>query len=64
MGATGERDDMPACAKCVSYFITHDARFPYGCRAMGFKSETLPLRQVLAATGAPCQFFQVRQRRE
>ena len=49
---------VPHCRACVHYYITHDARFPYGCRAMDFKSKRLPLQDVLAASGEPCKLKQ------
>ncbi|MDD5248505.1 MAG: hypothetical protein PHY45_05955 [Rhodocyclaceae bacterium] len=52
--------DQPTCAKCAHYFITHDPRFPYGCRAMGFKSRRLPQEEISQATGARCLAYQRR----
>jgi hypothetical protein len=57
---TVDNADKPACSKCVNHFITHDQRFPYGCRAMGFKSDRLPQLQIIAATGTHCLAFQPR----
>lgn len=54
------RTSKPSCLKCVHHFITYDPRFPYGCRAMNFKSRVLPQHEVEAATGMPCQSFQPR----
>lgn len=51
---------VPHCRACVHYYITHDARFPYGCRAMDFKSKRLPLQEVREATGRDCQLFQAK----
>ncbi|MCQ4146003.1 hypothetical protein NOM55_16675 [Vogesella sp. AC12] len=48
---------VPHCRACVHYYITHDARFPYGCRAMDFKSKRLPLQDVREATGRDCLTF-------
>lgn len=45
------------CSQCVHYFITFDVRFPYGCRAMGFKSRQQPKNEILAATGEACVTF-------
>jgi hypothetical protein len=52
--------DKPTCAKCAHYFITHDPRFPYGCRAMGFKSRCLPQEEISNVTGAPCLAYEPR----
>lgn len=45
------------CIRCTHYFITHDTALPYGCNAMHFKSRNQPWREVLAASGTPCQYF-------
>jgi hypothetical protein len=45
------------CWRCTHYFVTYDARFPHGCRAMGFKSARLPHTEVAAATGTTCVTF-------
>ena len=51
----------PDCLRCVHYYITHEARFPYGCRAMAFKSKRLPMQEVLATSGTPCLMFEPRR---
>jgi hypothetical protein len=48
---------IPDCNRCQHYYITHHAVFRYGCRALGFKSRKQPGREVLAASGEPCQYF-------
>jgi hypothetical protein len=50
------------CPNCVHYFITHEVAFPYGCRALAFKSRRLPSHEVLAVSNAPCQAFAARER--
>lgn len=50
------------CNGCVFFYITHDATFPYGCRAMNFKSRQLPSREVFMASGQPCLLFSARPR--
>jgi hypothetical protein len=42
----------------VHYFITYDQNFPYGCRAMNFKSRSVPCKEVESASGLPCQMHQ------
>lgn len=54
---------VPHCRACVHYYITHDARFPYGCRAMDFKSKRLPLQEVREATGHDCLTFSAKAAR-
>ena len=46
------------CHQCVHYFITHHVTFRYGCRALGFKSKSQPCREVMAASGEPCRYFE------
>lgn len=48
------------CRQCTHYYITHDLGLPYGCRALGFKSRIQPCLEVLAASGAQCQYFAAR----
>ncbi len=45
------------CLACAHFYITHDAGFPYGCRAAGFKSRSMPSREMYAHSGMDCQFF-------
>lgn len=47
----------PVCTRCAHYFVTFDARFPHGCRAMGFKSRQLPYKEILAVAGEACAAF-------
>jgi hypothetical protein len=54
-------DHIPQCNRCAHYFITHDMKFRYGCRALDFKSQRQPIREVVAASGQSCLYFQARQ---
>ncbi|MDU4959486.1 MAG: uracil-DNA glycosylase [Sporomusaceae bacterium] len=54
----------PRCRQCRYFYITWDKLHPYGCKAMGFKSKTLPWQVALAASAMPCQFFAVREQQE
>ena len=45
------------CRYCQYYYITFDGKFPYGCRAFGFKSRTKPCSEVKQASGADCLQF-------
>lgn len=47
----------PRCRMCVHHYITHDTRFPYGCRLLGFKSAREPMRDVVDASGEICLYF-------
>jgi len=58
-----EPADKPAdCNSCIHYYITHDAHFRYGCRALDFKSQRLPILVVVEASGQPCHYFQKKER--
>jgi hypothetical protein len=46
------------CNKCRYYYITWDRKFPYGCKALQFKSARLPSLEVLAASGIACLRFE------
>lgn len=46
--------------KCVHHFITYDPQFPYGCRALNFKSKRLPQHEVAEASGERCAFYRAK----
>ncbi|MEK6557436.1 MAG: uracil-DNA glycosylase [Candidatus Margulisiibacteriota bacterium] len=48
---------METCTACRHFYITWDATFPYGCRALGFKSKHVPYHEVRTASDLACQFF-------
>lgn len=45
------------CNRCAHYYVTWDESFPRGCRALGFKSRTLPALVVKNSSGMPCQMY-------
>lgn len=45
------------CVKCQYYYITWDKTFPYGCKAMGFKSHKVPSAVVKESSGQDCLAF-------
>jgi hypothetical protein len=45
------------CLNCVHYYITWDKKFPFGCRAMGFKSKAAPHRLTRQLSGRECLSF-------
>lgn len=55
--APAAASDNNSCHRCKHYYITHDARFRYGCRALDFKSQRQPVLDVMAASGQPCHYF-------
>lgn len=56
--ATPSEQTRPTCRGCCHYYITHDPRFPYGCRAMDFKSKVSPHRAVEQASHGMCLRFE------
>ena len=50
------------CNDCTHYYITHDANFRYGCRALDFKSQRQPILDVIEASGQQCHYFQKKER--
>ena len=52
-----DEPQIPNCRNCRYFYITWDAKKPYGCRAMQFKSSVLPTIEVLEADGAVCISF-------
>ena len=48
---------LRSCNQCRHYYITHDVNFPYGCRAMDFKSRRQPINDVMDASGQECHYF-------
>jgi hypothetical protein len=48
------------CRKCIHYYVTWDKKFPYGCRAIQFKSAKSPSFEVYAASGQVCLRFQAK----
>jgi hypothetical protein len=53
-----EPEGKPLCIGCAFFYVTWDASYSRGCRAMGFKSNSFPSWQVKLASGKECQLFQ------
>ncbi|MBI3793795.1 MAG: uracil-DNA glycosylase [Nitrospinae bacterium] len=47
----------PNCFECAHHHITWDAKFPYGCKAIGFKSRVMPSAEVRQNSGESCLAF-------
>ena len=59
MDDINKEEVLPAsCGDCKHYYVTWDKDFPYGCKAMGFKSRTYPAQEVRNASGMDCQLFE------
>lgn len=46
------------CRQCRHYYVTWDAKAPYGCRKLGFKSALSPADVVIRNSGSRCLFFE------
>lgn len=44
----------PICKNCKHFYITWDPKFPYGCKALQFKSKVLPSIEVRKHSGFEC----------
>jgi hypothetical protein len=44
----------------VFFFITHEAKKPWGCRHFGFKSANIPAQAVFQASGTNCAYKQLK----
>jgi hypothetical protein len=57
--STNKKQELPAsCSDCRHYYVTWDKDFPYGCKAMGFKSRTYPAQEGRDASGMDCPLFE------
>ena len=69
-GSKDEKKDQeakpsgPNCRNCISFEITWDFRFPYGCKAMGFKTRKVPSLEVFESSGIQCQMFQPKPKKD
>ena len=54
---TASIDEKPNCWDCKFFLITHDAKRPYSCSKMGFKSRRLPCHEVTQIEGDRCYSF-------
>jgi hypothetical protein len=48
------------CMKCRHFYVTWDTRFPKGCKAFGFKSQTMPSLTVFTSSGKHCMNFEAK----
>jgi len=47
-----------SCKGCIHFFITYDAKRPWGCHKFGFKGKILPALTVYQSTGMQCAYFE------
>lgn len=48
------------CQKCIYYFVTWQPSKPHGCKAYGFKSQSIPSTVVKNSSGSDCSFFRLK----
>jgi hypothetical protein len=46
------------CFQCRHFYITWQRSFPYGCRALSFKSKLMPSFEVFSASGSDCLHYE------
>ncbi len=51
------------CFKCKFYYITWEKSFPYGCKALGFKTKSNPSKVVYESSGNVCLAFQPKEKK-
>lgn len=64
MDSDQTKKQQPNCYLCRHFFITYEPAHPYGCRAMGFKSNRQPCEAVFANSGMPCQLFEAKPKKK
>ena len=52
------------CRECKHYFITFDIKAPYGCRAFGFKTKTVPSSIVYQNSSSRCALFEPKEKKD
>ncbi|HPK54061.1 MAG TPA: hypothetical protein PK114_06330 [Smithellaceae bacterium] len=45
------------CFSCEHFYITHEQKYPYGCRMIGFKSARMPSVDVYINSNMDCGLF-------
>ncbi|MEN6622229.1 MAG: uracil-DNA glycosylase [Smithella sp.] len=45
------------CFSCEHFYITHEPRYPYGCKIIGFKSARMPSVDVQINSKMKCGLF-------
>ena len=49
-------NDIVKCYGCSFFYVTYQQQKPYGCKAYGFISKTLPSKVVLDSSGIKCAY--------
>ena len=46
------------CQQCKSYYVTWEKNKPHGCKAYGFKSQSIPSIVVKQSSGTICNLYE------
>ena len=52
------------CFSCEHFYITYEKKYPYGCRAVGFKSVRMPSLDVYANSDLECGLFRQKGKKQ
>ncbi|MAI84270.1 MAG: uracil-DNA glycosylase [Rickettsiales bacterium] len=52
------------CNNCKHLFISHNKKFPLGCRAFGFISKKQPYLEVYNTSGMKCALFSYKKKND
>jgi len=58
------RDEKKDCFNCVHFAVTWEPRHPRSCKLFGFKSAQLPCVAVEKSSGAPCEGFERKPKKQ
>ena len=64
MNAFSSKSARRLCIGCAHFFVTWEREVPYGCEAYGFKSKKTPSMVVYESSGAKCQLYVRRKKKE
>jgi hypothetical protein len=56
-GGDTDNKDKVNCYLCIHFKITWEPKFPYSCRAHGFKGPQIPSVVVFNSSGEQCLLF-------
>lgn len=62
MAESKKEGTLVNCFFCEHFYITYEVRFPYGCRAIGFKSARMPSVDVYTNSDLDCTLFARKER--
>ncbi len=63
MNPPPQKPQRNLCVGCAYFYITWEKKFPYGCKAMKFKSKQYPSNVVFESSGMECQLFKPKKKK-